>query len=77
MPEEALSFIEEVIKKYKPDFKDPDQFMTNCLKSGLMNQVLQACISVVEKNPSIFKLQVTKIISSKGEIIKTEIRDEL
>lgn len=72
---ESLDFINQVIKTYKPEAIYNEDNLVKLLQNGLGNMIIQSCISIVSKNPELFKIQTTVLKDKSNNIIKILIYD--
>lgn len=68
---ECLEFIREVVKTYNPTAPYREDYTMIALQNGFSNDILNACINAISQNPELFKVQMYKVISSKGQLLKT------
>lgn len=66
-PEEFISFVEKVVEQYGKHI-DSNLILLG-LRSGLSNEMINACISIINSNKDIFKIQEYILYSKDGRIL--------
>lgn len=72
--QECLEFVEYVANKYNPLANYKVEYTMVAFQNGFGQYILDGCVRVVQNNPELFKVQVTRLFSKEGELLSTYIK---
>lgn len=67
---DALEFIREAAKIFKPDYPYNESNTLLAFQLGMGEEILRGVRSAVESNPTLVGFQITKVYDKSGNLIK-------